>query len=586
MHVMRDNGGVTQREYVLNDGDVLISKTDSQSHILYANQAFIDASGFSYEELYHSPHNLVRHPDMPKAVFQDMWQDLQAGKYWSGLVKNRRKNGDHYWVRANVVPIREGNKVTGFCSIRIKPNSQEVAHAEEVYRDIREQGRRYEVKHGVAYRRSLRRLMPLNFKSMRVKSAVSAFISFGLFSGLGIAASITLNQLAPQSSADIAFLGIGVVGGLGIGAWQLYNGLRNRRFFYSTNDFALQLAAGNLEASIPRMGKREMDNTLSTMNFMRRSLEALIGDLNTRVELVSPAVASISQGNEAMAARLEQQASAVQQTAASAEEISSTVAQSADNATQASNASMGNVSEVDHTSDVMGNLASAMEEITQHADNMAGIVSTIDTIAFQTNILALNASVEAARAGEHGRGFAVVAEEVRKLASQSADAAKQVQGLIDQARKSIHGGQTQAHEATDAMEKIRSASHRVNDLMGEITAATHEQSQGISQISSAINDIDQSTQSSAASMSTYKDATNELTEQIRGLSHSAMAFLNARERHAYQALPSANAQASLPRGKASQPRANGPAKTSLSSRQAPQSHRLGRDTPEAEWAEF
>lgn len=130
---MRNNGAVTQREYVLDDGDVLISKTDTQSHILYANQAFIDASGFNYEELYHSPHNIVRHPDMPEVVFKDMWDDLKAGKYWSGLVKNRRKNGDHYWVRANMVPIREGNQVTGFCSIRIKPSSQEVAHAEKRY---------------------------------------------------------------------------------------------------------------------------------------------------------------------------------------------------------------------------------------------------------------------------------------------------------------------------------------------------------------------------------------------------------------------------------------------------------------------
>ena len=185
-----------------------------------------------------------------------------------------------------------------------------------------------------------------------------------------------------------------------------------RRFLHKANDFALQIAAGDLNAQVPTVGNKAMDNTLATMNFMRRSLDALIGDLDQRIAQVMPSVEELSRHNQAMGHRVDQQASAVQQTAASAEQIASTVRQSSDNAQLASQASVGNVGEVDKAVAIMQELDDAMEGITSTSQDMAGIVKTIDHIAFQTNILALNASVEAARAGEHGRGFAVVAEEL------------------------------------------------------------------------------------------------------------------------------------------------------------------------------
>jgi aerotaxis receptor len=226
-----------------------------------------------------------------------------------------------------------------------------------------------------------------------------------------------------------------------------------------------------------------------------------------------------------MGNRVDQQASAVQQTAASAEQIASTVRQSSDNAQLASQASVGNVSEVDNAVAIMRELADAMEGITATSQDMAGIVKTIDNIAFQTNILALNASVEAARAGEHGRGFAVVAEEVRRLARQSAEAAHQVQTLIETARQRIEAGQHKAGSAGDAMGRIRQASHNVNDLMEEIRAAAREQSEGIAQISQAISQIDRGTQESAASMDAYLNAVDVLSREVNHLAHSAHAFM-------------------------------------------------------------
>ncbi|MBC08007.1 methyl-accepting chemotaxis protein [Thalassospira sp.] len=134
---MRDNGPITNREVEMDDKDILVSKTDTGGRIEFSNKAFVDISGFSDEELVGSPHNLVRHPDMPKEAFANLWQTIKSGVPWQGLVKNRAKNGDHYWVRANVTPTIEDGEVTGYISIRTKPTAAEKKHAESVYADIR-----------------------------------------------------------------------------------------------------------------------------------------------------------------------------------------------------------------------------------------------------------------------------------------------------------------------------------------------------------------------------------------------------------------------------------------------------------------
>ncbi|WP_346797812.1 methyl-accepting chemotaxis protein [Halomonas sp. Bachu 37] len=522
---MRNNGPTTQKEFSLRDDDVLISKTDPRSYITYANRRFMEISGFDYDELLDSPHNLVRHPDMPPSVFADMWRDLQAGRYWSGLVKNRRKNGDHYWVRANVVPIRESGELQGFASIRVKAGAEEIAHVEEVYRDIREGGGRYGVRHGKPYRRGLLHgLARLDRHGLQTRTALVSSAMLLATASIGMAAAWRLHDVAPDAALWLG--GAGVVGGALMATLNWRAGEATRRSLQRANDFALQVAAGNLKAELPALGRGELSQMLGSLNFMRRSLEGLIGDVSGRVGVVSPAVSGLMRNNEAMAGRLEQQAASVQQTAASAEQISATVSQSAAHARQASQATVGNVAEVDQAARTMQALAASMQAITRQAENMAGIVGTIDSIAFQTNILALNASVEAARAGEHGRGFAVVAQEVRKLASQSADAAHQVQGLIGRARDEIEQGQEHTGEAEAAMQRIRDASHRVNDLMRDISTATTEQSEGIGQISQAIGEIDRATQASAGSMHDYRAATASLNAEVEALSHSALAFLS------------------------------------------------------------
>ncbi len=550
---MRDNGPVTQVEYRLQDDDVLISKTDTRSVITYANQRFIEVSGYDYAELHGTPHNLVRHPDMPAVIFADMWQDLQGGRFWSGLVKNRRKNGDHYWVRANVVPIRENGVLTGFASIRVKPSAEETAFAEEVYRDIREQGGRYAVRHGRAYRTGLVHVASrLNRNSLTARSAALSLATLALPTGIGLAAWAA----DPSSPTGQALAAAGLLGGAVLALINLRGSRQLRGSLLQAHDFSLQMAAGNLKADLPRLGQSELGRMLGSLSFMRQSLEALIGDLNRRISVIEPAVAELVRNNEAMGRRLEQQAASVQETAASTEQITATVAQSAEHARQASLVATGNATAVDQAAQVMQALSNDMQEMTQQARNMAGIVNTIDAIAFQTNILALNASVEAARAGVHGRGFAVVAQEVRKLASESADAAHRVQELIRGTNQQIDSGRTRAGEAEQAMARIKEAGHRVNDLMHDLSAASAEQSQGIEQISQAIGEIDQATQTSAASMQGYQTATSALDMEVRALAHSARAFLAAQA--APQAIEPPRQTHGLP--SAPPPRAKAPAR--------------------------
>jgi methyl-accepting chemotaxis protein len=268
----------------------------------------------------------------------------------------------------------------------------------------------------------------------------------------------------------------------------------------------------------------ETGQLLNALQRMNDALVGIVGAVRGNADSVATASGQIAEGNADLSQRTEQQASNLQETAASMEELSATVRHNTDTAHQAAQLA-GSVARVAESGGhVMGQVVSTMEEITTSSKKIADIIAVIDGIAFQTNILALNAAVEAARAGEQGRGFAVVAAEVRALAQRSAQAAREIKGLIGASVERVEAGNTLVGEAGRTMDEVVGQVKRVADLISEISAASTEQSKGIGQIGDAVNQLDQVTQQNAALVEESAAAAESLRQQAGQLAETVAAF--------------------------------------------------------------
>jgi len=284
------------------------------------------------------------------------------------------------------------------------------------------------------------------------------------------------------------------------------------------------VAQGDLNHPIPRGGKDEVAVLLGSLSDMQVSLAKVVTHVRQGSESVATASVQISQGNHDLSGRTEEQASALEETAASMEELSSTVKQNADNARQANQLAQSASTVAVQGGEVVGQVVETMKHINDSSKRIFDIIGVIDGIAFQTNILALNAAVEAARAGEQGRGFAVVASEVRSLAGRSAEAAKEIKGLIGASVERVEQGNVLADQAGVTMTEVVSAIKRVTDLMGEISAASAEQSQGVAQVGEAIMQMDQTTQQNAALVEESAAAADSLKTQAEQLVAAVSVF--------------------------------------------------------------
>jgi len=423
---VRVNLPISDVEHPFPHGQTIVSKTDLKGAITYANDAFIAISGFGPEELLGKNHNVVRHPDMPPEAFADLWTTVKAGKPWRGIVKNRCKNGDYYWVKALVVPVREANQTTGYMSVRTEASASEKSAAAALYSAIK------------AKRASLGKvsLVDLVFR-LSFNTRFALFVA--LMTGLAIAAGVAGNAGATALTAGIC--GLAVVVALG-SMWFMSHTIA--RPLYEAIGYFDQMAQGNLLGEIPISRPDEVGRVLAGLATAQVHMRVLIDQIRLGAETVDQRCEQLEREVRTVSEISVDQTDRIGRVSAAMDELSSSVSEVAQTAVGAADSAKS-------TLQVVGEGNQRMTRSMAAADQVAGAVrasgehiakldaafgqigtmaAAIKEIAEQTNLLALNAAIEAARAGEQGRGFSVVADEVRKLAERTASTTAEINRMV------------------------------------------------------------------------------------------------------------------------------------------------------------